>query len=418
MGQVTQVWTSYRLEKSNWETTCSSPIEGYTSMPYQFFEQIKNEPEHRERPENLELAPWDYLTPQAKQSTRSYLFGLGSNGPYIRGNYSCCYKCPPIPFWKQVWFYTQPGHTWDPEVRQYEESDWNQKLREKIKAHSTSLGESLAEYRQTADMFTRYAKGVASTWRALRTKVFPKHKFTTCDISSAWLAASWGLKPLADDLFNSAQRLNERLADPLYFKFRTGGNITSRFNENGHIGNSVSSDRGVFYVRFRPEGPPAFHVDNAAYVLYSIMPYSHVIDWGIPIGDWLYGLDALRYVDDIRGTLTRKWMYYHKYFPPYLDGVEGGYHAIRRGQVLHRTHERSLFIGGIPLPVAPRWDPSESWRKVAHSVSMLKQLRCRPKRDPRMVRTSSDTYCKYYARSPKAKRGRVKVCLTGAGSGP
>ena len=378
MTQTTESWYTTWNHLSSQETNCSSGIEAISAFPDQSFLRITNDAEHRPKPADLDKEPWKYLTGQPLQRTKLYTYGLATEGPYVKGNYSCCYKCPPIPFWKQIWFYTQPGHSWDPEIRQYEESDWNLKLREKIKGISVNLASNLAEYRETSTMFVEYAKGVRDIWKFVRGRLPNRRKLNLCDVSGAWLAGVWGLKPLADDLYNSYRKLDEKIAEPLYRKVTTGGEVLDRFNEAGHIGMSRSSDRGTFYVRLTPNGYD-FTTGNIAEMGWEVIPFSPLIDWVIPIGSWLSALDALKYVDDVRGTLTRKWFYYHSYFPPYLDGNAPGYSRVRPGKVIHRTHERDVFIGTIPTAPFPSWDPSESWRKVVTAVSLLTSLRgCKP----------------------------------------
>jgi len=375
MSQTVEEWSTTWQHLSNVETNCTSGLQTMASFPDKQYKGVSNDAEHRPKPADLEAAPWLYLTGQPKQYKKLYTYGLATLGPYVKGNYSCCYKCPPIPFWKQVWFYTQPGYSWDPEVRQYEESDWNLRLREKIKGISVNLASNLAEYRETATMFVEYAKGVRDVWRFVRGRLPDRRRLSVCTVSSAWLGAVWGLKPLADDLFNSAMKLNEKIAEPLYRKVTTGGEVFDRFDENGHVGVSRSSDRGTFYVRLTPNGYD-FTTGNLAEMGWEIFPFSAVIDWGIPIGSWLSALDALKYVDDLRGTLTRKWTYYHRYFPPYLDGPGApGYSRVRYGKVIHRSHKRDVFVGTIPIANFPSWDPSASWRKVVTAVSLLTSIR-------------------------------------------
>jgi hypothetical protein len=101
---------------------------------------------------------------------------------------------------------------------------------------------------------------------------------------------------------------------------------------------------------------------------------STLIDWGIPIGDWLSSLDALKYVDDLHATVTRKWWYYHTL----RDAVKPYYKEHSwDGRCIARTHVRDVFHNNLPIANLPKWDPSASWRKVITAVSLLHSMRCR-----------------------------------------
>jgi hypothetical protein len=296
------------------------------------------------------------------------------------------FQCAPKPVydyhWQnwEAWYQGDTGPTSNDfrAYHTYEESDWNLKLREKIKSISVNLASNIAEYRETVDLFTDFAKGVWTTFRNIRHGgLFGNKKFTACDISSAWLMGVWGLKPLADDLEASYRKLDAKIAEPLYRKVTSGGEVIKRHSDDELSYVSKSSDRARFWVRLTPNGYD-FTPGNIAEGAWEVMYLSTLIDWGIPIGDWLSSLDALKYVDDLHGTVTRKWWYYHKHwngrFSYYTD------HEWPT-QVIGRTHQRDVFHNDLPIANLPSWEPSASWRKVITATALLKSMKCRRPRD-------------------------------------
>jgi hypothetical protein len=83
-------------------------------------------------------------------------------------------------------------------------------------------------------------------------------------------------------------------------------------------------------------------------------------------------------VDDLHGTVTRKWWYYHKHwngrFSYYTD------HEWPT-QVIGRSHQRDVFHNDLPIANLPSWEPSASWRKVITATALLKSMKCRRLRD-------------------------------------
>lgn len=381
MTQTVKSWSSQRYLITRTEVDCSGKHDTYGALNKGQFYSYTNDAEHRPYPKDLKQRPWMYLTSQPLQKTQYYEYGVYADGPYVWTRRSCCYGCAPMEWTRLIRAAFAPCKVWGPVMRQPEESDWRLQLFSKIKDISVNLASNLAEYRETCDMFAGFAGGVRDAWKVARGKL-PRRKLTTCDVASTWLAVSWGIKPLADDLVDSVFKLNEKIAEPLYRKVVVGGDVDDYFDFDGHKGAALSSDRARFYVKLVTNGYD-FTTGNLAEMAYEVTPFSVILDWGIPIGEYLSSLDALKYVEDLRGTCTHKFAYRHLYRPPGLDGLFPGVRIEKPGKVLYRSHKRTLWVDGmIPYPPFPKWDPSQSWRKVAHSLSMLKSMNSSCKRPP------------------------------------
>lgn len=262
------------------------------------------------------------------------------------------------------------------------ELDWQTKMRLDIKDFTTNLGTSVIEYRQTASMFEDFAKGAASAYRSFRRGKRPKGKrFSPCTVAAAELTASYGLEPLANDLFDSYMSLKHKLEEPILKRF-----ISKKREE----GSTVISNRGdieiewemsqraICYVRLNPNFNQ-FTLGNPAELAWEVVPFSFVVDWAIPIGDTLSALDALKTVERVIGTVTTKRKYQHNFVHEKI--LNGDRKSIIPATLDYEDHSRAV-IYSIPLPRVPTWDPSQSWRAVQHGLSLLTTLNKRCNRKP------------------------------------
>jgi hypothetical protein len=253
--------------------------------------------------------------------------------------------------------------------------DWQTKMRLEIKDLAVNLGTSLVEYRQTADMFQRFASGAAGAWRRFRSarSLKGRKRLTPCDVAAAELTASYGLEPLANDLFDSAMALQHRLEFPIYTRFVS--KQSDRGTATRYAGGDVSIDwqmsqRAICYVKISPNYNQ-FTIGNPAELAWEVVPFSFVVDWAIPIGDALSALDALTNVDGLIGTVTTKRKYRHNFIPNNV--LSDGYLLLNPSSMTYEGAKRDV-IYSIPLPRVPTWNPSKSWRAITHGISLLTTL--------------------------------------------
>lgn len=341
---------------------CQGPRDVYSaSWIKRKITTVKNDPQKRVRP-----APplWKSATSLPLQSTEVACWGYYYQGRTLYTSSLCNGKTFKV--YRDVWNGNNGSG-----VRQIgrPSTNWSLGMRLRIKDASVNLGTALVEYRETANMFNKFARGVSSAWndyRKIRKLRFKK--VTPCTAAAAELIASYGIMPLAGDLFNSVQALNDRIVEPVYWRFVVNDRNTVRFNKNGYVGKWEVSERAVCYVQFVPDGPSAFTLGNPLELGWEAVPFSFVVDWAIPIGDYLSALDALKDVKAIKGTLTMKSWYDHVRSTPPPNGQ-----WIVRPSLSYFEHRRDL-ITSIPLPRAPTWNPSASWRRIANGIALLTAL--------------------------------------------
>lgn len=254
------------------------------------------------------------------------------------------------------------------------ETDWALRARLKLKDNFQNLASQVAEYRETASMFSQFAKSTKAAWFDWRKRRRLWHGFkpTPCNVAAAELVYSYGIEPLANDVWNSLQRLNTVLAEPPIRRLCFTAKKVETFDSNGLVGRVEVTERPVIYYAINPEYASRFTIGNPAEMVWEIIPYSFVVDWGIPIGDYLSSLDALRGIEWKSGTKTRKERYLH--WTTKDTPLVGKQTWIRMARREYRTHQRHV-LSTVPMPNFPEWSPSRSFRAVMHGVSLLTQLR-------------------------------------------
>jgi hypothetical protein len=349
-----------------------------------------NDPEHRDRPVPLLGNP----TSQAAQyeairgyHAQKYVYPTGSN------------YCNPPGEWfhntsRTIYRYRLPSEFRDiPDP----EGDWGLALRSRLAGRKQNLGAYLAEYRETAKSFSDAARALGDVLKCLRGNKgacgSSKRRFTrynkpdihavTKQAANAVLMANFGINPLLADLGEGIRRLNSRMARPILGKVvasvRTSGfEVVDYISQNSgsdyglhvhavHMWNS--SDRAIMWYRVDPgfTGSDDFTMGSPLQALWEGTPYSFVVDWMIPVGDYLAAADALRGIDVVETTVTRK-----RSSSSRDSSTLPGWSLVHAGVASYKTHSRSV-ADEIPLPL-PRFEPSKSARSLLNATALLRSV--------------------------------------------
>lgn len=141
-------------------------------------------------------------------------------------------------------------------------------------------------------------------------------------IANGWLELQYGWKPLLSDIYGAAEAIaNARYAPP---KVRAATKVSREFNEvittlssANAPGSQVMSSTlrwkskyDVNYVAiFEPENDvlkagTALGLTNPLLIAWELMPYSFVVDWFFPVGNWISALDATQGLRFVKGSKT------------------------------------------------------------------------------------------------------------------
>lgn len=246
---------------------------------------------------------------------------------------------------------------------------WSGPLRDKMGRQQINLGSSLAEYRESCKMFAGFAGGLWNAYRAIRGKQ-KRRKITIRDIPASVLAFNFGIAPLANDVYSSVEMLKTRMKKPTIQ--RISGSYFQGRKFNGLWGSYEHKSSG----EFRQRATVYIHRSNFAGIngdfdfgnpiewAWELIPFSFVVDWAIPIGEWLGRLDAMVGNQVLSGSVVTKTVTKTEYHPP--DAT----HILSPGRADSKTYERDL-IDSIPIPELPRWAPSASYKRAINATALL-----------------------------------------------
>lgn len=179
--------------------------------------------------------------------------------------------------------------------------------RSRVADAAVGYAETLAEWRQTVDMFTDTLKSVvkftrlakAKKWKALK---YPKNRKLAKDAANAWLQYRYGVRPLISEVCNTLDafrtkvqlRQTARYFD-VYQDFDSqeyeDTNRYSTVKVSGSVSKSVDiqTSAGCMFdfLNTNWELANRFGFNDLFTLGWELVPYSFVIDWFIPIGDML-----------------------------------------------------------------------------------------------------------------------------------
>lgn len=262
-------------------------------------------------------------------------------------------------------------------------TNWSAATLRQISKEYVNLGSSLAEYRETGRMFSQFASGVRKAWssyRDLRKGNLSGLGLTPCSVPAAELAYSFGVKPLAEDLFSAAESLRLRMGLPVFVrcvntthnhKVRDVRSTPWELSQHSYaIEKEYVSNRVNLSVQLYPLGVDNISIGNPSIWAWELIPFSFVVDWGIPIGQWLEDLDMLTKVQCVKGTQSRK-IRKVVYFKIRVKRQSGAWYTnASLGKTSYKSHERWL-ISSLPVPKLPKWSPSSTYHRVYRAVSLL-----------------------------------------------
>lgn len=188
---------------------------------------------------------------------------------------------------------------------------------EKLKAQKVNLGVMFGERKQTAALFVDTIENIARSIRKFK-RVNPRdwqkvvrgskpRGIRNSRIPAKWLELQYGWKPAMSDLYGACEALAYRELDGDRYHItvtkmvgtQTIRTFTNSFDTSGYdldwkdrtdLGASISLtyDMDNSFVRSLAQAG----VTNPLEIIWELTPYSFVLDWALPIGEWLGLMDA------------------------------------------------------------------------------------------------------------------------------
>jgi hypothetical protein len=182
---------------------------------------------------------------------------------------------------------------------------------DKVRDVDIDLGVTLGEYRETAAFVSSAMEKTAGFIRQLRRgnvsgalaaitgKRNPRLKDVADVAANTQLAVSYGLVPLIHDVYGACKALDKRNPPELEVLRKQSGDVVgvdcqklssnSYWKYKNHVKGEIRAKCVVFYVVDNPlyRKIDAFGLFNPLNIAWELVPLSFVVDWFIPVGNYL-----------------------------------------------------------------------------------------------------------------------------------
>lgn len=275
------------------------------------------------------------------------------------------------------------------------------KLAERVRGSDFNAGVFLGEGHQTlnliADSAIRIAKSLfhlkkgdlAGSLRSLiegtsRKPIKPYSTFkpfrpTQDAMSRHWLEIQYGWRPLLSDVNAAAQSLAHFLSAPLQTRYSAKvekedlqPKVVQLDPLDGRTASSMSilksKKRMIIVVAEKGSIPAQLGLLNPASVAWELMPWSFVIDWFIPVGQYL---DARSFTSCTQASVITTTL--NTSFTTPVTGLGTGNNRRNSAVVMARIIGANL--PSVPLPSFKPLSKAASWEHCANALALLQGLR-------------------------------------------
>lgn len=258
--------------------------------------------------------------------------------------------------------------------------DWQTALRLAVKDQRINLAQTMAEYRQVQSMFVKNATAIGKSildlrrgqWKRAAKHVNVDPQRVRSNVSNRLLEVQYGWRPLINDLNGAVEEFEAALQRPRYRKMTVKKKGFDRLVQETDIFVPRKTravldcewtvrTKVVAYLKQDSSVASRLGLTNPLVLGWELLPYSFVLDWLIPVGNWLNSLDAEIGLIHVYGTVsTRAKMISTQTFG---------------GQIYtFRRYQRDVF-SGLPSARFPEYKPSLGVERIANALALLSQLK-------------------------------------------
>lgn len=261
------------------------------------------------------------------------------------------------------------------------------------------LAESLVDVDKTVALICRRITQVLTAWKyvrkgdfrnAARTLGISRRNLNFKTASEAWLEFIYGWRPLLSDIYSAVEVTKDLFGDPLkhhtYAKRRVketlwvpdiAGNAGWQNMSSTH--NSLCEVETKF--RFQVQDSllayiTGFQLSNPLYVFWVAMPFTFVVDWILPIGDWLGSLTAtmgLKFVDGYQTTKTFASVLVKGDRYPHYSAAWRFIRTLVRGEsIVESMYMRRVAFTSWPMSLTYFKFPFTSPERIASAIALTK----------------------------------------------
>jgi hypothetical protein len=275
------------------------------------------------------------------------------------------------------------------------------KARLAMKDQDVNLGLAFAERNQTARLVGDTARQLAGAMKRLKRGDFrgagrklgidpgrPKTK----TVASRWLELQYGWKPLLSDVHGAAEALAKRQAGDWVVtgkgSKREAINVEKILGTVSSVGYGLGVARGTKGVYVRIDAIPqndlllsmkSVGVTNPAVIAWDKLRYSFVVDWFLPVGDFLDSLDAMLGYGPTWCSISvfeRSVVSHRLLSSTWSTGTSPKYNHTHLREGSGRRERVSLtrtVSTTVPLPLLPRFKDPVSLSHMANGLALLRQ---------------------------------------------
>lgn len=205
------------------------------------------------------------------------------------------------------------------------------KVTEKIRGHDFNLGIFVAEGKQSLETVGRSSLALARLFKnvctlnvagtaraiaALPGQIGKKNQLSSKardalkrkDVSGAWLAIQYGWLPLITDIYEAMRAYENMTAGPREIIYRSSKRISEEWNDAASPGYLPIMARGIRTVKYKIifreqlSANRSLGLLNPLSVVWEKVPWSFVVDWFIPVGNYL---DVVSFLPSLKLTYVR-----------------------------------------------------------------------------------------------------------------
>lgn len=242
------------------------------------------------------------------------------------------------------------------------------KMTSSIRGHDFNAGIAGAEFHKTLDHMCGVAKSVFQLYHNVRTGNFQqalrslgrstagtsqgnRKKLALTDLSDFWLSIQYGWKPMLTDIYEAAKWLEQRSSAPRETRLSMGSSKVSNWTDSAHETRVYSWQKRRQYRLRWSEAPSEVRtlgLTNPLSISWEVVPFSFVIDWFIPIGNYL---DALSILSSLNASICRTTVYRQTWRREQYKCAGPGYSVPTANVFPHALSSCFTTDGGSPLYV-------------------------------------------------------------------
>ncbi len=264
-------------------------------------------------------------------------------------------------------------------------SDFNEEVRGTL-----DLAVDIVQAGQVAGML----RGVGDLVHYVRH--FPGHavrslydlRTTSRRASSAWLQWQYGWKPLAQDIYECAQRVVQpfRTGIPVRGRGRQSESFSEEFESGGGLRTTVSGRRSVraqYKCNVRINTGPLTILSqlsscNPASIAWELTPYSFVVDWVVDIGGYIRNLESAlinrsAFVSGCLSVGHKVNLKAVRKVSPLTVISPGAYFVHNTSAEYVRTKFQRTVLASYPVPDFPRFNAELGSGRLLNAAALLAQ---------------------------------------------